>query len=151
MSQGFCRRNVYDVVVVLPSTRRQVYEGQTYNIVERFVLDDLSEKGYLMETPTRRSPGGWTVTSYDDQHIVERAIQSGGVMVSLDGFWDLRGPFKRSYIEENLIMYGFFDHHFYLQLDPGKKDPRRPELWKTISARQREMQLTNLLFRDRNQ
>ena len=131
----FKRRGHTDITVFVPLWRKQELRPES-PIAEREILDELSRQNVLKFTPSRKS-GNRLIVCYDDKYTVELADQTGGIIVSNDGFRDLikENPRWRETIEQRTLMYTFAGDHFMPPDDPlGRKGPSLDDFLKKGSA-----------------
>ena len=131
----FKRRGHTDITVFVPLWRKQELRPES-PIAEREILDELSRQNVLKFTPSRKS-GNRLIVCYDDKYTVELADQTGGIIVSNDGFRDLikENPRWRETIEQRTLMYTFAGDLFMPPDDPlGRKGPSLDDFLKKGSA-----------------
>ncbi len=92
------------IKIFLPSFRQN-----DPTLAEPGILKSLEK--FIVWTPSRSSSSNKRTICYDDRFILNAAVDSGGVVVSNDGYRDLLGEREefRKVVGERTLMYSFVD------------------------------------------
>lgn len=77
-------------------------------VLDQHILNDLSRRGVVVKTPSRKSSKGH-IASYEDRFILKLASMEAAIVVSNDHFRDLKGESSsfRETIEKRLLPFVF--------------------------------------------
>ena len=77
-------------------------------LTDQHILTDLEKAGFLSFTPSRVLEGK-RIVCHDDRYILNRAADTGGIVVSNDNYRELinEKPKFKEVVEDRILMYSF--------------------------------------------
>ena len=124
----FRQRGHTDIVAFVPEFRKKAGQVSDPSIFER-----LEKEGALVYTPSREVDGQ-RITPYDDNYILDRAAEKGGIVVTRDNFRDLKAeaqcnPERQEVIRKRILMPTFVKDDLMFSDDPmGREGPSLDQL-----------------------
>ena len=117
----FRQRGHTDIVAFVPQFRKKAGQVSDLSIFER-----LEKEGVLVYTPSREVDGQ-RITPYDDNYILDRAAEKGGIVVTRDNFRDLKAeaqcsPERQEVIRKRILMPTFVKDDLMFSDDPMGRD-----------------------------